>query len=109
MEKKKPSLQSICKYQLMTVEEGLTHLGWTYEKNKFGNCENISCPCGGSLEFSGIVGTDRVECLGCHKVLRDALGFHMLGNSYGGIISENDYYLDEEGRHWMAVLPNDKE
>ena len=101
----KTPLQSIYSIALRTAREALDYLGWQYEEGDEGGFRNISCDCGGEIEFYGFVGTDQACCTKCEKRMQDGLGIVQTGNATAGLISLKDYSLDEMERHWLAIKP----
>lgn len=102
MDKKK--LQEVTPYKVMTPEECFIALGWTYEKNEK-RYDNITCPCGGELEFRGFVGTEVIECQKCKKHMVDLFSPITVSNSACAILDPRDYDYSDN-RHWIAIDEN---
>jgi hypothetical protein len=101
---KKPLLQSVTSYKVMNIKECLDALGWNY-KESGSEYQDISCPCGGKMEFSGFVGTEVVECTKCGKRMVDLFSPIRTGNSTATILDPQKYEFSED-LHWIAVDGN---
>lgn len=103
MNEKKP-LQSVTDYKVMDIKECFDALGWDY-KDGGDNYSDISCPCGGEMEFSGFVGTEVVRCKKCGKKMVDLFSPIMTGNATATILDPEKFEIEGD-RHWIAIDGN---
>jgi len=102
----KKNLQEVTDYKVMNIKEGLDSLGWTYETNEESESyDNISCPCGGELEFSGFIGTEDIECNKCGKHMVDLFSPIPVSCGLCTVLKPSDYEL-VNNRHWIAIDGN---
>lgn len=101
---KKPSLQSVTPYKVMNIKECLDALGWNYIETG-SEYQDIACPCGGELEFSGFIGTEVIECTKCKKHMVDLFSPIQTGNSTATILDPEKFDYSED-RHWIAIDGN---
>lgn len=101
---KKQRLQEVTEYKVMSVKECLNALEWTYTEEE-NNYKNITCPCGGEMEFGGYLGTETAECLKCGKHMVDLFSPIQVSSSSCAILNPDDYELDGN-RHWIVVDGN---
>lgn len=100
MEKKQP-LQSVTTYKVMNIKECLDALGWNYMESN-DRYDDISCPCGGEMEFSGFIGTEVIECKKCGKHMVDLFSPLQTGNSTATVLDPQKFDCSD-GRHWIVI------
>lgn len=98
--KEKRNLQDATDFKVMNIKECLNALGWKYTEDG-DNYNDISCPCGGELEFSGFVGTEVIECQKCGKKMIDLFSPIQTGNATATILDPNNFEVIEN-RHWIV-------
>ena len=102
----KKNLQEVTDFKVMNIKECLDALEWNYEDNEESDTyDNISCPCGGELEFSGFLGTEVIKCNKCGKRMIDLFSPIQTGNSTATILDFNQFEITEN-RHWIADNKN---
>lgn len=97
----KKSLQEVTDYRVMSVEEAMKSLGftWTESENSY---DNITCSCGEAVECTGFIGTEVIRCNKCNKEVVDLFSPIATSNSTVGVLNiDNFEYTDAE--YWIAV------
>ncbi len=97
----KQKLQSVTDYKLMSLEECLKALNWTYNTTE-DRFIDIVCDCGGELEYSGFLDTELVACKNCKKFVKNIFSPMPASNSTCVILDPSDYEI-EENRFWIAA------
>ena len=93
-------LQSTTDFKVMDIKECLDALGWHYKEDG-DNYSNITCPCGGEMEFSGFIGTEVIACKKCGKRMVDLFSPIQTGNATATILDPKKFEI-EGNRHWIA-------
>ena len=103
----KSNLQEVTDFKVMNIKECFDALGWKYnEDEESDKYVDISCPCGGELDFRGFIGTEVIECQKCGKHMVDLFSPIPVSNSTVSILNSKDYEM-VENRHWIAIDGND--
>jgi uncharacterized protein YutD len=98
----KEKLQNITDYKVMNIKECLDALKWNYNYNETTDTYNdITCPCGGEMKFSGFFGTEVIECNKCKKSMTDLFSPIQNSNSTCTFLNSKNFEI-EDNRHWVA-------
>lgn len=98
----KQNLQEITDFKVMSVEEAMKSLGFTWEE--IGDCyKNITCSCGEPVICSGFIGTESLRCDKCNKEVLDLFSPIPVSNSTCGVLNPNDFEIEEGNKYWIAI------
>lgn len=102
----KKKLQEVTDYKVMSAEEAMTALGFTWEDDGSGYLTNITCSCGQKAECSGFIGCESIRCNKCNKEVLDLSSPIPTGNSTVGFIDLDNYEIEDENKYWIAIDGN---
>lgn len=101
----KNKLQEVTDYKVMSIEEAMTALGFTWEENE--DCyNNITCSCGEAVKCSGFIGTERLNCDKCGKEVLDLFSPIQTSNSACTILKSSDFEIEDGNKYWIAIDGN---
>jgi len=104
----KKNLQDVTDLKVMNIKECLDSLGWDYTQSGESNYNNISCPCGGELEFRGFIGTEVIECLKCGKHMVDLFSPIQVTSGSCSVLNISDYEIIDN-KHWVVINNSNKQ
>lgn len=99
----KKKLQEVTEYKVMSVEEALKALEFTYSEDDSGYLTNITCKCGAKAELSGFIGCESIRCDLCDKEVLDLSSPIPTSNSTVGLIDLDEYEVEDGLKYWIAI------